>query len=52
MITAENIRTLGRASGTNHLHDNILRYGKPFAEFLIESFIGLWFGRDYDRAVG
>lgn len=49
MITAENIKTLGRIKKTNRLNEDVLRYGKPFAEFLVESFIGLWFGKDFDR---
>jgi hypothetical protein len=49
VIAAENIRTLGRVRRTNRLVVDVLRYGKPFAEFLVESFIGLWFGKDFDR---
>ena len=53
VVSAENIRTLSRVSTTNRMHVEILRYGKPFEEFLIESFVGLWFGRDFDhKSVG
>ena len=51
MITAQNIKTLGRIREKNRLSVDVLRYGKPFAEFLIESLIGLWFGKDFDRAL-
>lgn len=50
VVSAENVRSLSRVNGTNRLDMGILRFGKPFAEFLIEAFIGLWFGRDFDRS--
>jgi hypothetical protein len=49
VITADNIKTLARARGTNRLRPEILRYGKPFAEFLVDMFLGLWFGKDFVR---
>jgi hypothetical protein len=50
VITADNIKTLARTAGTNRLRPEILRYGKPFAEFLVDMFIGLWFGKDFVRS--
>jgi len=50
VITADNIKTLARTTGTNRLRPDVLRYGKPFAEFLVDMFMGLWFGKDFVRS--
>jgi len=49
VVTAENIKTLARGQGTNRLRHEVLQYGKPFAEFLVDMFVGLWFGKDFIR---
>jgi len=49
VLTAENIRTLSRISKTNRLQPSVIPYGKPFAEFLVDMFLGLWFGKDFVR---
>ena len=49
VVTAENIRTLARLGGTNRLRPEVIRYGKPFGEFLVDMFLGLWFGKDFVR---
>ncbi len=49
VITAQNVSTLGRLDCSNSLSDDVLAYGRRFDEFLLESFIGLWFGKDFDR---
>jgi hypothetical protein len=49
VITVDNIKTLARTKGTNRLRPDVLRYGKPFAEFLVDMFLGLWFGKDFVR---
>jgi len=50
MVTAQNIRTLARVNGSNRLRSQVASYGKPFAEFLVDMFFGLWFGKDFVRA--
>lgn len=48
VVTAENIESYIRTRPTNSLEPGILTLGRSLAEFFCDSFIGLWFGRDYN----
>ena len=47
VVSAENIAAAIRTTGTNRVPPTLLRAGKPLSEFFCDSFVGLWFGKDY-----
>jgi hypothetical protein len=48
IVSAENIAAALRTNGTNRVPNTLPRAGKPLSEFFCDSFVGLWFGKDYD----
>jgi hypothetical protein len=48
VVSAENIAAAVRTTGSHRFDTTLLRAGKPLSEFFCESFVGLWFGKDYE----
>lgn len=50
LVTAVNVQTLARDEDTDLLSGSVLGFGRTFSEFLCELFLGLWFGKEWDRS--
>jgi hypothetical protein len=48
IISAENIASMIKTQGSRNINRSILPFGLPLSEFFLESFVGLWFGRNYN----
>jgi hypothetical protein len=48
VVSAENVSSHARTKGKDRLYPDIAEFGQSLSDFFCESFLGLWFGRDYD----
>lgn len=48
VVTAENVTSHTRTHGKDRLYPGLCELGQSFSDFFSETFLGLWFGKDYD----